>query len=87
MLQVRNFSLNFAFFLSRRQVMDLILASEEWYLTGYRRDKPISKNGNILIPLPWLEGAGVKASSKHVEFVNPLASVHLEDEWNNIWKD
>ena len=75
------------FILSRKQIIDLILASEEWYLTGYQRNKHLSKNGNILIPHPWLEGVGVKASSKHIEFVNPLASVQLEDEWDNVWKD
>lgn len=75
------------FILSRKQIIDLILASEEWYLTGYQRNRPLSKNGNILIPCSWLEGKGVTASSKHVEFVNPLASAQLEDEWNNIWKD
>ena len=74
------------FILSRQQVIDIICSSEEWYLTGFpNRKKSLALNGTINIPLSWLEGEGVKANRNHIEWINPLSKIHMEDNWNNIW--
>lgn len=75
------------FILSRKQIIDIICSSEEWYLTGFpNRKKILSLKGTVNIPLPWLEGKGVKANKNHIAWINPLQNEATENEWNNIWK-
>lgn len=73
------------FILSRTQIIDLIVESEYWYLTGFNRKKELSLNGTVNILKCWLENPG-KYSTRHSikEFINPL-SESCKDKWENLW--
>lgn len=73
--------------LTRQQVIDLIVASEYWYLTNCGEYDPrVSKSGDVgFLPI-WLMGGAGKATSKHTcVFPNPLKDVSMENCWDNIW--
>lgn len=75
------------FILTRQQTIDLILASEYWYLTDCRKDSPhVKPTGDVGLLRIWLEGVSGKATNKHTTiFPNPLNGVSQENNWNNIW--
>lgn len=75
------------FILSRAQMIELIYSSEKWYLEGHNRTKPLKGSGMIAIYISWLEGKGIPANSRHIEWVNPLASLKFNESWNNLWID
>lgn len=75
------------FILNRQQVIDLIIASEYWYLTDWGDHEPyVKKTGDVgLLPI-WLEGKSGKATTKHKTiFPNPLKGESQENKWDNIW--
>lgn len=79
---------DFKFFvLSRKQVIEIIYDSEKWYLTDFNRKKPLSGNGGIYIPIPWLYGNGVPANANHKEWINPFSGHSFENQWQNLWAD
>lgn len=75
------------FIMSRKQVIEMIYDSERWYLTDFNRKKPLSGNGGIYLPIPWLYGNGVVANSNHKEWINPFMGHSFENQWQNLWLD
>ena len=75
------------FILNRQQVIDLIVASEYWYLTNCGKDKPhVKPSGDVGLISIWLEGKSGKATKMHTSiFPNPLNGISQENNWNNIW--
>ena len=75
------------FVLSRAQIIELIYSNEEWYLNGHKRTKPLKGSGMIAISTSWLEGKGIRANNRHIEWVNPLAATKFNEAWDNLWID
>ena len=75
------------FIISRQQFIDLARAGHEWYVNGYKREKPVSQKSPTGFNLTWLEGKAEEANKNRIAFDNPLCGVRLEDAWENIWKD
>lgn len=75
------------FILTRKQVIDLIVASEYWYLTDCGRYLPhVKPSGDVGLISIWLEGKSGKATKLHTTiFPNPLNGVSQQDKWDNIW--
>lgn len=75
------------FILTREQVVDLIVASEYWYLTDCGRYSPhVKPSGDVGLISIWLEGKSGKATKLHTTiFPNPLNGVSQQDNWDNIW--
>ena len=75
------------FILNRQQVIDLIVASEYWYLTNCGKDKPhVKPSGDVGLISIWLKGKSGKATKMHTTiFPNPLNGISQENNWNNIW--
>lgn len=76
------------FVLSRSKVIELIYSNEEWYITGFNRDKPL-KPGPICLYVAWFYGHGIAANRNHIEWVNPFSSSEckFEEAWDNLWID
>ena len=76
------------FILTRKQVIDFICISEEWYLTWHGRKKKLSQKGIILLPLKWFSGMPIiePQTSIHSALANPFPNEDFENAWDNIWK-
>lgn len=77
------------FVLTRQQVINLIVASEYWYLTNCGEYEPqVKRTGDVgFLPI-WLEGNSGKATKKHsCVFPNPLKGLNLINNWENIFKN
>jgi len=75
------------FIISRQQFIKLARAGHDWYVNGYKREKPVSQKSPAGFNLTWLKGEGEDANNHRIAFQNPLKGVKLEDAWENIWKD
>lgn len=77
------------FILNRQQVIDLIVASEYWYLTNCGKDRPhVKPSGDVGLISIWLEGKSGKATKMHSTiFPNTLNGISQENKWENIWND
>ena len=72
--------------LTREEILDLIITSNNWYVCGWNRElksKPI-----IGVNVSWLEGEGEKASEplakkQHGEYKNPLRETS-KNKWDKI---
>jgi len=75
------------FILTRKQVIDLIVASEYWYLTDCGKYSPhVKPSGDVGLISIWLEGKSGKATKQHTTiFPNPLNGVSQHEKWDNIW--
>ncbi|MBD5342092.1 MAG: hypothetical protein HDR93_02390 [Bacteroides sp.] len=78
------------YILKRQQVIDMIVASEYWYLTDCGRLKAdrVAAKGDVGLEPKWLQGGSGKQTALHTNvFPNPLTGVNVENCWENIWVD
>ena len=76
------------YILTRQQVIDMIVASEYWYLTNCGKYKPhVKPTGDIVLLPKWLRGESGNATNMHCVFPNPLNGKSQEDNWDNIWTE
>ncbi len=76
------------YILSRKQMIDLLLASNTWYLSWPRKKGIKEKSVPAGLLLHWLRREGDKAHNGRKEFFNPLADQpSTKDNWNNIRND
>lgn len=76
--------------LTREQVIELAHKSHDWYVNGWKREKPISLNSVAALREEWLRDEIKKCeekTEKHEAFENPLKGAQTRDAWENIWKD
>ena len=75
------------YIISRRQFIDLLYESHQWYKYSWNREKDIKDSSPACLSTKWLSGVGEHETDKHEKFINPLQGVSTENSWDNIWKD
>ena len=75
------------YIISRRQFIDLLYESHQWYKYLWNREKDIKDSSPACLSTKWLSGVGEHETDKHEKFINPLQGVSTENCWDNIWKD
>lgn len=72
--------------LSRKDTIELILKSNDWYLHKVNRgQKTVNEKSICAIQEEWLNGKDYNAPRLNAEtFVNPLKK-SAQDDWNSIW--
>lgn len=73
------------FILSRQEVADLILTSNEWYLNDWKRTKELSDNCTVNLKLKWLKGEGESETPLHSAYVCSLDH-DSENCWQKLWE-
>ena len=64
------------FIISRQQFIKLARAGHDWYVNGYKREKPVSQKSPAGFNLTWLKGEGEDANNHRIAFQNPLKGVN-----------
>ena len=75
------------YIISRRQFIDLLYESHQWYKYLWNREKDIKDSSPACLSTKWLSGVGEHETDKNEKFINPLQGVSTENCWDNIWKD
>ncbi|MBD5265800.1 MAG: hypothetical protein HDS44_02400 [Bacteroides sp.] len=77
------------FILTKQQVIDMIVTSEEWYLTDCgQKNVTVSPKGDIGLLINWLHGeSSIKRDNPSCIFNNPINGQIVENNWDNIWID
>lgn len=70
----------------RSQIIELIYISNKFYIDKIKEDKK-TLTGPACVRLLWIEGNDRWASSKNMQFGNPIPIGSTKDQWENIWKD
>lgn len=76
------------FVLSRKQVIDLIYESNDWYVNQLtHKNANLSLDAACVIQEEWLNGTDCPSKQlSGPDFKNPLKGEYTEDRWDNIWK-
>lgn len=85
-------NMDFEFYvLSKKEVEELILSSNHWYINEYVRENTLCDHTPVGVLLKWLKGEGDKDTmltnnkTRHPAYINPLGH-NSENRWEKIWE-